>query len=67
MQIRNLRTTVLACTLTTLLSTGFALAQDTAKQDLKTAGTDTKKAAKEYRPRSSHWNRKGLRQNCQWN
>lgn len=47
MQIRYLRTITLVSSLTILLSTGFALAaQDGAKQDLKTAGTDTKNAAK---------------------
>jgi len=47
MQIRKLGSIVLASAFTVFLSTGFAVAQDTAKQDIKTAGTDTKDAAKD--------------------
>jgi hypothetical protein len=46
LQIRYVRTFTLASFFALLLSTGFVLAQDGAKQDLKTAGTDTKNAAK---------------------
>jgi hypothetical protein len=47
MQIRKLGSIVLASAFTIFLSTGFAVAQDTAKQDIKAAGTDTKDAAKD--------------------
>jgi hypothetical protein len=46
MHIRKLRTIVLVSTFS-ILSTGFVLAQDGAKQDMKAAGTDTKNAAKD--------------------
>jgi hypothetical protein len=46
MQIRKIGSIVLASAFTIFLSTGFAVAQDSAKQDMKTAGTDTKNAAK---------------------
>jgi hypothetical protein len=47
MQIRKLGSIVLASAFTIFLSTGFAVAQDTAKQDIKAAGTDTKNATKD--------------------
>ena len=43
---QSYRTIVLASAFTIFLSTGIAVAQDGAKQDMKAAGTDTKNAAK---------------------
>src|SRR5580704_15692816 len=47
MPIRKIPSIVLASAFTIFLSTGFAVAQDGAKQDMKAAGTDTKNAAKD--------------------
>jgi hypothetical protein len=47
MQIHKLRAVILASAFTVVLSSGYALAQDGAKKDLKAAGTDTKDATKE--------------------
>ena len=46
MKIRKLIAIVFTSALAVLISVGPALAQDGPKQDMKTAGTDTKKAAK---------------------
>jgi hypothetical protein len=47
MQIRKIGSLVLAFVFAIFLSTACAVAQDTAKQDMKAAGTDTKNAAKD--------------------
>jgi hypothetical protein len=47
MQIRKVGSIVLASAFTIFLSTGFAVAQDSPKQEMKAAGTDTKNAAKD--------------------
>ncbi len=47
MQIRKIGSIVLASAFTVTLAAGFAVAQESAKQDMKTAGTDTKSAAKD--------------------
>jgi len=47
MHVRKIGSIVLASAFSVFLSTGFAVAQDSAKQDMKTAGTDTKNAAKD--------------------
>jgi hypothetical protein len=47
MQIRKIGCIVLASAFIIFLCTGFAVAQASAKQDMKAAGTDTKNAAKD--------------------
>jgi hypothetical protein len=47
MQMRKLQAIVLTSAFTALFTTGVAIAQDGAKQDMKAAGTDTKNAAKD--------------------
>jgi hypothetical protein len=47
MQIRKIGCILLASAVTVSLSTGFAVAQASAKQDVKAAGTDTQNAAKD--------------------
>ena len=47
MQIRRTGTLFLAGVLAVGMSSGFAFAQDGAKQDMKNAGTETKDAAKD--------------------
>jgi hypothetical protein len=47
MQIRKLRAIVFTSASTIFLSAGLVLAQDGAKQDMKAAGTETKKAAED--------------------
>jgi hypothetical protein len=44
---RKIGSIVLASAFTVVFSAGFVGAQDSAKQDMKTAGTDTKNAAKD--------------------
>ena len=46
MQIRKPGAILLASVFAVFLSTGIALSQDSAKQDMKAAGTDTRNAAK---------------------
>src|ERR1700679_800105 len=47
MQLRKLGSIVLASSLAISMSAGISFAQDGAKQDMKSAGTDTKDAAKD--------------------